>query len=209
MNNKRKKVNALLVAYVLFLVMSVLYHLAAFGMDRVARARGTLVETVYTPEDFTLYEIELQENGTYKSTGADPRMILENFTGTVHRVDVYVSLSRLPGEFNFFYRQDPAEGEFSAYQRSWARLEGENHYVMDGPSGTIYGARIDPGIFAGNIMEFEKIVFNAKMPFSSFLQITYTGVFTFVTIPPLALAFFAYFGELWQAIKGKRKAKGQ
>ncbi|MDL2215525.1 hypothetical protein LJB77_00380 [Ruminococcaceae bacterium OttesenSCG-928-N02] len=191
MKNKIKK-HPYLAGYALFLLVSILLASFSFARDRIGRAMGSVVEQSCAVEDFELFDLEPLGDGGYVSVHQDPRLVLAGYEGVLHRVDVVVSLSRNPGEFNLFYKLEPNMPEFSAHQRTWARQVAPGHYVLDGPGKTVYGLRIDPGIFSGNVMYFESIVINPKLPLYSFFMPTVPWLLYLCVLPPLVVALIAY-----------------
>lgn len=193
-------------AYTVFVLCSVLLCTGRFAQDRIGRANGSIAEQSYTVDELDLRNLEAMGDGGYVSTWPDPQLIFPDYTGVVNRVDVVVSLSRDPGEFNLFYMLDEDMVEFSAYQRTWATKIGDDHYVLQGPRKMVYGLRLDPGIFSNNEMYFYSITVNPEMPFSSFFTPGYAWFLCLFAVPPLLVAGVGYLVQVYAALK-KRAAK--
>ena len=183
-----------IVCYIGFFVLSILAGVFSFAQDRLMRANGTLQQTTYTIQNFELYGLEeIQgETNALISTNIDPRMIMLNAPERVHRVDIYVNFSMKPGEFNVFYMPQQGMEEFDPNYRQWAQEEEQGHYSFALPRKPLYGIRIDPGIYTGNEIRFAQIVFNQKMPITSFFSISYTWLFYFALVPAMGASAIKY-----------------
>lgn len=177
----------LCLCYAAFFVVSVLFCAGNLARDRIRRMTGSLFEQTVSVEQFDLYNVEKAEgDNLWVSTTSDPRMLLRDCPERITRVDFTVRyLTQMPGEFTLFYMPKAGMEEFDANYRLWAYQKNDTQWSFNLSGGKTYGLRIDPGIFAGTMMEITDITLNAKQPALSFFVPGRSWAWAFVVFPAL------------------------
>ena len=162
-------------ALVASFVISGLY---GFVTEAVARKNGSLVYSVLIEEDFVRNGIEYKE-GHLVTTDNDPQLLLETnqkFTS----LKFYMESSIYPGEMVVYYTE-PGDTGFSVQKRLWiVPAEQRGWYIVETGMKNITSLRVDPTIYAGNVLRFGDFEFNREKTVGEYFEISYGDVFNLI-----------------------------
>lgn len=169
---------------------------AELAADRICRGNGSLAQRVYARQDFEMSGITLTEEG-YVAADNDPQMIIQADT-KINTVKFYAEYSLQPGEIVMYYTTSP-EGDFSERKRVWfAPVPGQDGwYEADMNIKNVCRLRLDPTIYAGNIMNLGDIVINEERSAGEFFNISYSHFYILIVYTGIISSFLRIVQELF------------
>lgn len=150
--------------------------LFSFVTETAARKNGSLSTQTMHAQDFAWSGIAVKD-GVVITTDNDPQMIAE-YTGKITSIKMYMESSVHPGEMTVYYTQ-PGDRAFSVHKRLWlAPVRGQpGWFMVETPVKNITSLRIDPTMYAGNVLTFGDIVINSEKTFGEYFSVSYGDFF--------------------------------
>lgn len=150
--------------------------LFSFVTETAARKNGSLTTQTMQAQDFAWSGIAVKD-GAVITTDNDPQMITE-YTGKITSIKMYMESSVHPGEMTVYYTQ-PGDRAFSVHKRLWlVPVRGQpGWFMVETPVKNITSLRIDPTMYAGNILTFGDIVINSEKTFGEYFSVSYGDFF--------------------------------
>lgn len=152
--------------------------LVGYVTESSARKNGTLVQSTLSATDFVWNGIKVKD-GVVITTDNDPQMLLETpqkFTS----LSFYMEPSIYPGEMCVYYTQ-PGDEAFSVQKRLWiVPADQPGWYTVETSMLDVTALRLDPTMYAGNILDFGDFVFNREKSFGEYFAVSYGDVFDLI-----------------------------
>ena len=197
MIDKIKKISspAIIVFTALLLVgLFVAKGLLGFVTEVSARKNGRLGQYTLSATDFHWNGIAEKE-GQIITTDNDPQMILEEskkFTS----LKFYMESSIYPGEMCVYYTQ-PGDRAFSVQKRLWiVPADQMGWYMVETSMMDITALRIDPTMYAGNMLTFGDFIFNEEKNFGDYFSVSYGDVFDLVVYTGIISSVLKFLQEI-------------
>lgn len=164
------------VALVALFIVSGLF---AFFTESSARKNGSLATKYMQAEDFAWSGIAVKDGATV-TTDNDPQMVAE-YPGRLTSIRFYMEHSKHPGEMTVYYTQ-PGDPGFSVQKRIWITpVQGQpGWYIMETNMKNVSAIRIDPTMYAGNVLEFGDFIINEEKAFADYFTVSYGDVFNLI-----------------------------
>lgn len=180
-NLKHKNPDAHMVMLLYAIGFAVLFvvHLVLYSGNLILSGRGDFEPHQLTMEDFEWEDIE-ERDGSYVTTGGDPRIYLKDSYIKVDSVEFDVTFSKKPLMINVFWGKT---GQDYSVRRMAYDLGGGRFWL---PAFGGQNLRIDTGAVAGNVMEVHGIYLNRPRPWYSFFIPSAGSVALFIILPGLA-----------------------
>ena len=169
--------------------------LLAFVTENAARKDGSLANYTVRAEDFAWSGIE-NRDGVLITTDLDPQMIMEKDQKLIS-IKFYMESSAYPGEMAAYYTE-PGDQAFSVQKRVWIRPDqGEtNWYIMETGMKNITAIRLDPTMYAGNILTFGGFIFNREKSFGDYFALSYSDVYNFILYTGIISSVLKFLQEM-------------
>ena len=197
MVNRLKNISsrAIILGTALVLVASFIFSgLFAFVSESSARKNGDLCSYTLKADNFTWSGIA-NKDGTVVTTDNDPQMLLEapmKFTS----LRFYMKSSIYPGEMVVYYTE-PGDAGFSVQKRLWiVPSDQPGWYVLEAPMKTVTSLRIDPTMYAGNILDFGEFIFNEEKAFSDYFAVSYGDFFNLIVYAGIISSVLKFLQEM-------------
>ena len=172
----------------------ILSGLFAFVSETAARKSGDMYNHTLNASDFTWNGIKTKD-GVVITTDNDPQMLLESpmkFTS----LRFYMESSIYPGEMVVYYTE-PGDTGFSVQKRLWiVPTDQPNWYVLETPMKTVTALRIDPTMYAGNILEFGEFIFNEEKAFLDYFAVSYGDFFNLIVYTGIISSVLKFLQEM-------------
>ncbi|MDO5603111.1 MAG: hypothetical protein Q4G07_10120 [Oscillospiraceae bacterium] len=180
--------------YLAALCAGLLIGLFHFSYDAVQTARGEQRTLTLSPGDFALSSMELQADGSYLSTTADPQLVLDTLPTGVRRFSVETVYDRDPYERCLYYTQKPGQ-PFSEHMRVWPTYSDDGRTAYYELPVGVRSLRLDPGSLTALRMEFGDLVLNPPRSFFSYFTPDGGGWFCLAVLPALAASVLKWLIE--------------
>lgn len=168
--------------------------LLGYITETSARKNGSLSQYTVSATDFVWNGIKHKE-GVVITTDNDPQMILET-PQKFSSLKFYMECSIYPGEMCVYYTQ-PGDEAFSVQKRLWiVPTDQSNWYMVDTSMMDITALRIDPTMYAGNILGFGDFIFNEEKAFSDYFDISYGDVFDLIVYTGIISSVLKFLQEM-------------
>ncbi|MBP0980188.1 MAG: hypothetical protein J6Q18_01350 [Oscillospiraceae bacterium] len=197
MVNRLKNISsrAIIIGTALMLTAAfILSGLFAFVSETAARKSGDMYNHTLNASDFTWNGIKTKD-GVVITTDNDPQMLLEapmKFTS----LRFYMESSIYPGEMVVYYTE-PGDTGFSVQKRLWiVPTDQPNWYVLETPMKTVTALRIDPTMYAGNILEFGEFIFNEEKAFLDYFAVSYGDFFNLIVYTGIISSVLKFLQEM-------------
>lgn len=168
--------------------------LFAFVSESSARKSGDLRSYSLQAQDFVWNGIA-DKDGIVITTDNDPQMLLETpmeFTS----LKFYMKSSIYPGEMVVYYTE-PGDASFSVQKRLWiVPTDQPNWYILETPMKTVTALRVDPTMYAGNILEFGEFIFNEEKAFSDYFAVSYGDFFNLIVYTGIISSVLKFLQEM-------------
>ncbi len=169
--------------------------LLGFVTESAARKNGSLSTQVLQAEDFSWSGIEVK-NGETITTDYDPQMITE-FNGKLTSVRFYMEYSSYPGEMTVYYTE-PGDAGFSVQKRLWiAPVQGQaGWYEVETSMKNVASLRIDPTMYAGNVLSFGDFIINGEKTFADYFAFSYGDIFNLILYTGIVSSVLKFLQEM-------------
>lgn len=159
--------------------------------DTLLRSGGSLKTQSLQAEDFTMNEMQLQKDGSYKTTSDDPQMHLA-ISGGIRTLRFYASYTNAsnPLEICLYYTRSQTAA-FSNTMRVWPILQGDGSRLFVLPRGNIAKIRLDAASALTHIT-FGKIIINEAQPPAFYYNPGWGNFVAFLVLPGLFAAALAW-----------------
>lgn len=167
----------------------------AFVTESSARKNGSLSTQVMQAEDFAWSGIAVKDGVTI-TTDNDPQMIME-YSGRLTSIKFYMEYSIYPGEMCIYYKNSDVP-EYSATKRLWITpVQGQpGWYTMETSMLDVATIRIDPTMYAGNILEFGDFIFNEEKSFADYFTVSYGDIFNLILYTGVVSSVLKFLQEM-------------
>ena len=168
--------------------------LFAFVSESSARKSGDLYSFSLSAPNFTWNGIK-NKDGEVITTDNDPQMILDaqiEFSS----LRFYMKSSIYPGEMVVYYTE-PGDRGFSSQKRLWiVPTDQPDWYMVETPMKTVTSLRIDPTMYAGNVLDLGEFVFNEEKAFSDYFAISYGDIFDLIIYTGIISSVLKFLQEM-------------
>lgn len=168
--------------------------LFAFVSESSARKSGDLRSYNLQSQDFVWNGIA-DKDGIVITTDNDPQMLLETpmeFTS----LKFYMKSSIYPGEMVVYYTE-PGDAAFSVQKRLWiVPTDQPNWYILETPMKTVTALRIDPTMYAGNVLDFGDFIFNEEKTFTDYFAVSYGDFFNLIVYTGIISSVLKFLQEM-------------
>lgn len=197
MVDKIKKISSrtIIVSTALLLVaLFVAKGLFGYITETSARKNGSLAQHTLSATDFEWNGI-VEKDGQVVTTDNDPQMLLETPTRFTS-VKFYMDSSIYPGEMCIYYTQ-PGDTAFSVQKRLWIVPDVQRGwYVVETSMMDVTSLRIDPTMYAGNVLTFGDFIFNEEKTFGDYFAISYGDVFDLIVYTGIISSVLKFLQEM-------------
>lgn len=204
MQKLHKKAGLLLVlgCYALALAVWLLLHIGYFTANRICYATGALEYAQLTLDDFELYGLEQQADGSLLTLDSDPRLELTDTGRRVENLVLTVEYERAPRVRSVFWAA-PGQ-DYSLRQMAYPSGGGKDTYLLAPTGGQ--SLRIDPDSAAGNRITIQNIEINTKRPFYAFFIPSAGEAALFIVLPGLLAAglYTLRAARIWPGRRGRK-----
>lgn len=197
MVDKIKKISSK--AIIVFTALALIALFVAKGLfgfltESSSVKNGSLQQYTLASTDFVWNGIEVR-NGVVVSTDNDPQMILDG-TQKFTSLRFYMESSIYPGEMVVYYTE-PGDAGFSTIKRLWAvPADQPDWYVVETSMKDVTALRLDPTMYAGNVLEFGDFIFNESKSFSDYFEISYGEVFNLILYTGIISSVLKFLQEI-------------
>ena len=166
----------------------------SFLSESSARKDGSLLSKKMSAADFVWNGIAEKE-GVIITTDNDPQMILDGEL-KFSSLRFYMESTVYPGEMVIYYTEKGDAG-FSAQKRLWIVPDSQmNWYIVETPMKSVTSLRIDPTMYAGNILEFGDFIFNEEKSLGEYFDISYGDIFNLVIYTGIISSVLKFLQEI-------------
>ncbi len=197
MVNRLKNISsrAIILGTALMLTAAFIFSgLFAFVSESSARKSGDMYSYSLQAEDFVWNGIA-NKDGVVITTDNDPQMVLETpmkFTS----LRFYMKSSIYPGEMVVYYTE-PGDAAFSVQKRLWiAPANQPGWYILETPMKTVTALRIDPTMYAGNVLDFGEFIFNQEKAFLDYFTVSYGDFFNLIVYTGIISSVLKFLQEM-------------
>jgi hypothetical protein len=197
MLDKIKKISSFHIILFTAIMMIALFAargVAYFAIESSAVKNGSLENYTLSAEDFVWNGIA-DKDGVIITTDNDPQLLLEGqqaFTS----LEFYMESSLYPGEMVIYYTE-PGDAGFSQRKRLWITpSDQQNWYVVETGMKNITSLRIDPTMYAGNILDFGEFIFNEEKAFSDYFAVSYGDFFNLIVYAGIISSVLKFLQEM-------------
>ncbi len=197
MIDKIKKISSrTIIVFTVVLLIGLFVARGLFGYitETAARKNGSLSQHTVQSTDFVWNGI-VEKEGQVITTDNDPQMVLETqdkFTS----VKFYMESSIYPGEMCVYYTQ-PGDEAFSVQKRLWiVPTDQSGWYMVETSMMDVTGLRIDPTMYAGNVLTFSDFIFNEEKSFSDYFTVSYGDVFDLIVYAGVISSVLKFLQEM-------------
>ncbi len=173
----------IVIVFILLCFLHLIFNCTIYLINQVYYTSNKTVEEQLPINEFTLINIDKNEN-TYMSTTEDSQLLLDKEM-YVTNLNIQIKYQNHPGEILLYY-SDTAVGEYSPTKRISFYYVGNNTYTANFTLPTyVYSIRIDPTMISLNNMQISTIYTNSKLPFIdsiSFDLIDYFNIILYTLI---------------------------
>lgn len=206
LNLEQKQI--IIYGYVLCLILLwPLKGIALWGFENIASCQGKMDMYEFGPADIefiNMGKVEGVEN-SYISTNDDPQMIII-LNSPLYVRDIYVkmSFSVHPGQTIVYYTQKENQA-FSERKRIESKLNSTQGILYETTIKKMNRIRIDPTMYAGNIMEIEKIIINTEKQMIDYFMLSFADIFKGIIGSSFIVSAVVLIQNLLKEIKGYEK----
>lgn len=200
---KKIRWNIPMICYSGFVALSILFCLVLLVADTVRGINGQNPTSI-SIEECALSGLELQADGSYLITDADPQIVLPSQEKPIRRVQLQMQCAQNPGEMSVFYQTKPGQ-DYSIRQQAWLKEKQQGQYVAQMPWKGAVQVRIDPASVAGRKLQLGDIVVNGGVSFWQYFVPSWTWVLAAVFLPGLAASFLDWLVFFVKTLQNRRK----
>ena len=168
--------------------------LLGYVAETTAFKNGSLETYTITATDFEWNGIR-EKNGRIITTDNDPQMTLEKsqkFTA----LKFYMDASIHPGEMVVYYTE-PGDAGFSVQKRLWIVPDDEiGWYKVETSLKNVTALRVDPTMYAGNVLVFGEFIFNQEKPIGAYFAVSYGDVFNLLIYTGIISSILKFLQEI-------------
>ena len=197
MVDKIKKISSrAIIIFTAFLLVALFIAKGLYGYitEASARKNGSLSQYTVGATDFVWNGI-VEKAGQVITTDNDPQMVLETqdkFTS----VRFYMESSIYPGEMCVYYTQ-PGDEAFSVQKRLWiVPTDQTGWYMVETSMMDVTSLRIDPTMYAGNVLTFGDFIFNEEKTFGDYFAVSYGDVFDLIVYTGIISSVLKFLQEM-------------
>ena len=197
MLDKIKKISSfhiILFTAIMLIALFAARGVAYFAIESSAVKNGSLENYTLSAEDFVWNGVR-NKDGVIITTDNDPQLLLETqqaFTS----VEFYMESSLYPGEMVVYYTEPGDEG-FSPRKRLWITpSDQQNWYVVETGMKNITSLRIDPTMYAGNVLTFGDFVFNTEKSIGDYFAVSYGDVYNLIIYTGIISSVLKFLQEI-------------
>ena len=165
-----------------------------YAVETSAFKNGTLETYTITSTDFMWNGIK-EKDGQVVTTDNDPQMLLEKpqkFTS----LKFYMDASIHPGEMVVYYTE-PGDAGFSSQKRLWVVPTDQlGWYTVETSLKNVTALRVDPTMYAGNILTFGDFTFNREKPLVDYFAVSYGDVFNLIVYTGIISSVLKFLQEI-------------
>ena len=165
-----------------------------YAVETSAFKNGTLETYTITSTDFVWNGIK-EKDGQVVTTDNDPQMLLEKpqkFTS----LKFYMDASIHPGEMVVYYTE-PGDAGFSSQKRLWVVPTDQlGWYTVETSLKNVTALRVDPTMYAGNILAFGDFTFNREKPLGDYFAVSYGDVFNLIVYTGIISSVLKFLQEI-------------
>lgn len=166
----------------------------SFLSESSARKDGSLLSKKMSVIDFVWNGIAEKE-GVIITTDNDPQLILDG-EQKFSSLRFYMESTAYPGEMVIYYTEKGDAG-FSVQKRLWIVPDSRmNWYIVKTPMKSVTSLRIDPTMYAGNILEFGDFIFNEEKSLGDYFDVSYGDIFNLVIYTGIISSVLKFLQEI-------------
>ena len=136
-----------------------------------------------------------EKEGVIITTDNDPQMILDG-EQKFSSLRFYMESTVYPGEMVIYYTEKGDAG-FSVQKRLWIVPDSQmNWYIVKTPMKSVTSLRIDPTMYAGNILEFGDFIFNEEKSLGEYFTVSYGDIFNLVIYTGIISSVLKFLQEI-------------
>lgn len=168
--------------------------LVGYITETSARKNDSLSQYTISATDFVWNGIKVKE-GVVITTDNDPQMLLET-PQKFSSLKFYMECSIYPGEMCVYYTE-PGDQAFSAHKRLWVvPTDQTGWYMVETSMLDVTALRLDPTMYAGNVLTFGDFIFNAEKTIGEYFEISYGHVFDFIIYTGIISSVLKFLQEM-------------
>lgn len=197
MLDKIKKISSfhiILFTAIMLIALFAARGVAYFIIESSAVKNGSLKSYTLSAEDFVWNGVR-NKDGVIITTDNDPQLLLEGvqkFTS----VEFYMESSLYPGEMVVYYTE-PGDAGFSQRKRLWITpSDQQNCYVVETAMKDVTSLRIDPTMYAGNVLTFGDFVFNTEKSIGDYFAVSYGDVYNLIIYTGIISSVLKFLQEI-------------
>ena len=178
----------------MLIVLFVAKGVTGFVMENSAEKKGSLKSYTLSADDFVWSGVRYKNNEIV-TTDNDPQLLLEGrqaFTS----VEFYMKSSVYPGEMVVYYTE-PGDAGFSVQKRLWiVPSDKPDWYILETSMKNVTALRIDPTMYAGNVLEFGDFIFNGEKSFLDYFTVSYGDVYNLIIYTGIVSSILKFLQEI-------------